>query len=82
MVGKIYFADETDRVTRAAMALLDCDEDMTDERISELLNLGLTPPARLMPREAWADLPHETRQAYLRIARAALAAAAYPLALT
>ena len=81
MVGKIYFADETDRETRAAMAILDCDEDMTDERISDLVNLGLNPPSRLMLREDWKDLPYETRQAYLRRARAALAAADYPLAI-
>lgn len=81
MIGKIYFAEETDRETRAAMAILDCDEDMTDERISGLVNLGLNPPSRLMTREGWADLPDQTRQSYLRRARAALVAAEYPLAI-
>jgi hypothetical protein len=78
MVGKIFFADDTNRERRAAVALFDCDEDMADERISQHLARGDKSWPAMGPREAWTDLPVETQQAYLRRVRAVLAAAAYP----
>jgi len=79
MVGKIFFAVDPDRENRAAMALYDCDEDLTDEGISDLVSLGYNTPLPTTPRQAWPDLLLRTRQAYLRRARAVLAAAEYPV---
>lgn len=79
MVGKVFFAADADRENRAAMALYDCDEDLTDEGISDLISRGYTPPTRSTPREPWPKLLLQTRQAYLRRARSVLAAAEYPV---
>ena len=74
-----YCSPEADPVARAAQALFECDEDMTDERIADRMAAGdrswQTAASR---RECWATQATDIQHAYMRRARAALAAAAYP----
>lgn len=77
IVGVRYFAEDLDREFRAAMALFECDEDMSDESISGHIKLGVDPTPEFEPRVSWDPLAPSTRDAYLRRARAVLTADSY-----
>ena len=78
MTNPKLFAAYEEPILRAARAVYEADEDMTDEAIATMCARGdYTWNEARNPRLPWDDLPAEIQKAYYRRARAAIAANNY-----